>query len=136
MKLKSTRKERKKVKNENLQHLAKILCLTEELETTNNTPNEIVKALQRIRELELENTRIVRDNITLKDKVESLRLVTHTELCIAEAHDEFIHLWEFYEKLLGSQKALDMLLGSQRPSLRKEGLGHDPIKVKAKRVEK
>ena len=112
MKLKSTRKELKKVKNENLQQLAKISCLTEELEITNNTPKESVEALQRLRELELENTRIVRENITLKEEVESLRLVTSTKPCIAEAHDEFIHLQELYEKLLGSQKALDMLLGS------------------------
>ena len=129
MKLKNTRKELKKVKNENLQQLAKISCLTEELEITDNTPKESVEALQRIRELELENT-------TLKEEVERLRLVTSTEPCIAEAHNEFIHLRELYEKLLGSQKAFDMLLGSQRPSLRKEGLGYDPIKVKAKRVEK
>ena len=129
MKLKSTKKDLKKVKNENLQQLAKISCLTEELEITDNTPKESVEALQRIRELELEN-------ITLKDEVESLRLVTSTEPCIAEAHDEFIHLRELYEKMLGSQKALDMLLGSQRPSLKKEGLGYDPIKAKAKRVEK
>ena len=99
------------------------------MEITNNTPKESVEALQRIRELELEN-------LNLKEEVKSLRLVTSTEPCIAEAHDEFIHLRELYEKLLGSQKALDMLLGSQRPSLRKEGLGYDPIKVKAKRVEK
>ena len=70
------------------------------------------------------------------EDVESLRLVAPREPPIAEAHDEFIHLRELYEKLLGSQKALDMLLGIQRPSLRKEGLFYDPIKVKAKRVEK
>ena len=114
----------------------KISCLTEELEITDNTPKESVEALQRIRELKLENMRIVRENMTLVEDVESLRLVTPTEPHIAEAHDEFIHLRELYKKLLCSQKALDMLLGSQRPSLRKEGLGYDPIKVKAKRVEK
>ena len=133
MKLKRTRKELKKVKNENLQQLAKISCLNEELEIADNTPKESVEALQCIRELELENTRIVRENITLKEEVETLRLVALTEP--PKAHDEFILLLELYEKLLGSQKALDMLLGSQRPSLRKKGLGYDPIKVKAKRVE-
>ena len=79
---------------------------------------------------------IVRENITRKEEVETLRLVALTELPIAKAHDESIHLQELYENLRGSQKALDMLLGSQRPSLRKEGLGYNPIKVKAKRVEK
>ena len=106
------------------------------MEITDNSPKESVEALQHIRELELENTRIVRENITLKEEVESLRLVAPTEPPIPEPHDVFIHLRELYEKLLGSQKALDMLLGSQRSSLRKEGLGYDPIKVKAKRVEK
>ena len=55
---------------------------------------------------------------------------------IAKAQDEFIHLRELYEKLLGCEKALDMLLASQRPSLRKPWLGYNPVKVKAKRVEK
>ena len=136
MKLKSTRKELKKVKNENLEQLAKISCLNAELELTDdNTTRESVETLQRIRELELETTRIVRENITFNEEVENLRLVALTEPPIGKAHDEFIHLLELYEKLLGSQKALNMLLSSQRPSLRKEGLGYDPIKVKAKRLE-
>ena len=39
---------------------------------------------------------------------------------------EIVELRERYDKLLGSQKALEMLLGSQKSVLRKEGLGYKP----------
>ena len=46
-----------------------------------------------------------------------------------------MHLRELYEKLPGSQKTSDMLLDSQRTSLRKEGLGCNLVKVKAKKIK-
>ena len=54
-KKKSTRKELKTVKN-------KILCLTEDLEMINGAPKESEEALKKLRQLELENTGIVKEN--------------------------------------------------------------------------
>ena len=65
-----------------------------------NSPKESVQALKSLREFELENTRIVRENIILKEEVETLRSIVLTKPPISKAHDEFIHLWELYEKLL------------------------------------
>ena len=79
MKLKGTRKGLKKVKTENLQQLVKISCLTKDLEMIGNAPKESVEALKHLREVALDNTKIVKEKLTLKEQVESLRLVALIE---------------------------------------------------------
>ena len=49
MKLKSTKKELNKVKNENLQQFEKISCLTEDFKMIDNAAKESVEALERLR---------------------------------------------------------------------------------------
>ena len=84
IKFKITRKELKEVKNKNLQHLAKISCLIEDLQKINDAPKEGEEALERLRELELENTRIIKENI-LKEPIEFSRLVALAEPLVAKA---------------------------------------------------
>ena len=65
------------------------------------------------------------ENTILKEKLKTLDIeVLHKEEKIS-LPEEYSRLREQYHQLLGSQKALEMLLGSQRSVLRKEGLGYE-----------
>ena len=106
MKFKSIRKELKKVKNENLHQLVKILCLTEDLEMIDYAPKENIEVIKRLRELELENIKIIKEEITLKEEVESLILVTLTKPLADKDQDEFINLRESMKSFLVAKRHL------------------------------
>ena len=116
-----TRRELRKSKQENLKLVEMIFILTERVEKASSLP---IEENQYIRKLGEENTRLEMESIILKEKLSSLDTdVPHRkeEISLLE---EYSRLRERYEQLLGSQKSLEMLLGSHRSVLRKEGLGY------------
>ena len=118
-----TRTELRKSKQENLKLVEMIYILTERLEKASSLP---IEENEYIRKLGEENTRLEMESIILKENLSSLEFdVPHRkeEISLLEQHPR---LREGYEKLVGCQKALEMLLGSQRSVLRKEGLGYEP----------
>ena len=118
-----TIKELKRGRQENLQLFGKVSLLSERLEKASSFPTE---ENEYIRELGEENTRLEMENTILKKKLKSLDIdVLHKEERIS-LPEEYSRLREGYDQLLGSQKALEIFLGSQRSILRKEGLGYKP----------
>ena len=113
-----TRRELRKSKQENLKLVETISFLNERLEKASSSP---IKEDEYIRKLGEENTKLERENIMLKGKLNSLESsVSHMEEKISPP-DEYCRLKQLYDPLLGSQKSLEMLLGSQRSVLRREG---------------
>ena len=118
-----TRRELKRSRQENLQLVEQISLLTKRLEKASSFPT---KENEYIRKLGEEITRLEMENIILKEKQNALEIdILHKEEKIS-LMGEYSRLREQYDQLLGSQKALEMLLGSQRSVMRKEGLGYEP----------
>ena len=59
---------------------------------TNDSSKECEEALEQLWELEMENTRIIKDNINLKEQIESFRSLAFVEQPIVKAQEDFIHL--------------------------------------------
>ena len=104
-----TRRELRKSKQENLKLVETISFLNERLEKASSSP---IKEDEYIRKLGEENTKLERENIMLKGKLNSLESsVSHMEEKISPPN-EYCRLKQRYDPLLGSQKSLEMLLGS------------------------
>ena len=92
------------------------------MEKASNSPSKEDEYTKKLGE---EITRLERENTMLKGKLNSLESnVLYREEKISSP-DEYHLLRQRYDQLLGSQKALEMLLGSQRYGLRREGLGYE-----------
>ena len=118
-----TRRELRKGRLENKQLVEKISLLTKRLENASSSPTEVNEG---IRKLEEENTRLEMENTILKEKQKTIDIEVLQRKEKISLPEEYSQLRERYDQLLGSQKALEMLLGSQRSVLRKEGLGYEP----------
>ena len=118
-----TRRELRKGRLENLQLVEKISLLTERLEKASSSPTEVNEDIRKLGE---ENTRLELENKILKEKLKTVDIEVLQKEEKISLPEEYSRLREKYDQLLGSQKALEMFLGSQRSVLRKEGLGYEP----------
>ena len=118
-----TRRELKRSRQENLQLVEQISLLVGRLEEASSFPT---KENEHIRKLGEENSRLEMEITKLKEKQNVLVGDRAHKEEKTSLQGEYILLRERYDRLLGSQKALEMLLGSQRSALRKEGLGYIP----------
>ena len=118
-----TKRELRKGRLENLQLVEKISLLTERLEKASSSPTEVNEDSRKLRE---ENTRLEMENTILKEKLKTVDIEILQKEEKISLPEEYSRLREKYCQLLGSQKALEMFLGSQRSILRKEGLGYEP----------
>ena len=117
-----TRRELRKSKQENLKLVETISLMNEKLEKASISPFTEDEYTKKLGE---EITKLERENTMLKGKLNSLE---SNVLCREEkisSPDEYHLLRQRYDQLLGSQKALEMLLGSQRSCMRREGLGYE-----------
>ena len=118
-----TRRELKRSRQENLQLVEQICLLNEKLEKALSL---LPKEEEHNRKLGEENTRLEMENRILKEKQNAVEVDIGCKEERTLFSEEYFRLREKYDQLLGSQKALEMLLGSQRSILRKEGLGYEP----------
>ena len=117
-----TRKELKKSRQENLQLVEQNSLLAERLEKASSFPTKENEYISKLGE---ENQRLEMKIIELKENQNTLESDRVTKEEKTSLQRECILLREKYDRLMGSQKALEMLLGSQRSAVRKEGLGYN-----------
>ena len=91
--------------------MEKFSLLTERLEKASSSPTEVNEDIRDLRE---ENTRLEMENVILKEKLITVDMEVLKKEEKISLPKEYSRLREKYDQLLGSQKALEMFLGSQR----------------------
>ena len=120
---KIVRKDLKRKESENSLLLEKISVLNEQVENALCSPQE---ESEYIRKLENENTRLEIENTALKNSIESLNSESLRKEETMTSPFEHTQTREIFNKFVGSQKILEMLLGRPRSFMGKEGLGYNP----------